>query len=200
MTTGETTPERAGTAVTMSTTMSKATSRLRPGSAAPSFRAPTSNGQTLDSEAFHGKLAVVLFFLAQPGTPDDDVMLDEFDEHLVEFGHQRVQLLGVAPCSAREVRARAEAQQLAVTLLADESGEIARSFGIADATPGERAATAPPTVVIDRQGIVAAWVPRTEVTGHVADVLRQLGYLAHAIDAGYRRDVDLRPRTAQSDL
>jgi thioredoxin-dependent peroxiredoxin len=169
------------------------------GEAAPWFRAPTSNGQTLDSEAFHGKLAVVLFFVAQPGTPDAELMLDEFDEHLIDFGHARVQLFGVAPCSPRTLREWARSRQFAVTLLADESGEIGRSFGIPDVSHGERPTTAPPTVVIDRQGLVAARVPRTGATGHAEHVLRQLRQIQSAVDAGDRRDVDLRPRTAKFD-
>ena len=167
------------------------------GREAPSFRAPTSNGQTLDSEAFHGKLAVVLFFLADPGTPDDELLLDEFDEHLVDFGHERVQLLGVTACSPRDTRARAERRQLAVTLLADPSGTIARSFGVAPETFDDRP---PATVVIDRQGLVAARIPRRSATGHAAIVLDELRALEDDIDAGRRRDVTLRPRTRRSVL
>jgi peroxiredoxin Q/BCP len=170
------------------------------GRAAPAFRAPTSNGQTLDSETFHGKLAVVLFFLTDPAHPDDQVLLDSFDEHLVDFGHQRVQLLGVAPCSPRALRDRTDVQQLAVTILADEDGAIARSFGAPaaeGAAGGERRSS--PTVVIDRQGILAARVPRTDAPRHVEQVLAELRRLEDAIDAGERPDVSLRPRTARSD-
>jgi peroxiredoxin Q/BCP len=166
------------------------------GRAAPAFRAPTSNGQTLDSETFHGKLAVVLFFLTDPAHPDDQVLLDSFDEHLVDFGHQRVQLLGVAPCSPRALRDRTDLQQLAVTILADEDGAIARSFG-APAADGETRSA--PTVVIDRQGILTARVPCTDAPRHVERVLAELRRLGDAIDAGERADVSLRPRTARSD-
>ncbi|HEY8216898.1 MAG TPA: redoxin domain-containing protein [Acidimicrobiia bacterium] len=169
------------------------------GQPAPGFRAPTSHGQTLDSETFHGKLAVVLFFLTRPGSADDEVLLDSFDEHLVDFGHERVQLLGVAPCSPRALRDRAEAQQLAVTILADESGEIARTFGVSAAVGDPDALAPPATVVIDRRGVIAARVPRTDAPHHVEDVLEELRRLEDAIDAGDRPDVSLRPRTARSD-
>jgi peroxiredoxin len=155
------------------------------GEAAPGFRAPTSHGQTLDSETFHGKLAVVLFFLAHPGSADDELLLDSFDEHLVDFGHERVQLLGVAPCSPRQLRERADVQQLAVTILADESGAIVRSFGVSAAVGDDDTDVAPPaTVIIDIQGIVAARVPRTDPAHHVERVLEELR-------------VSLRPRTAR---
>jgi peroxiredoxin len=145
------------------------------GDVAPAFRAPTSNGQTLDSETFHGKLAVVLFFLAHPGSADDELLLDSFDEHLVDFGHARVQLLGVVHCSPRELRDRADTQQLAVTLLADESGGIARSFGVM-ASSGDRDddQPLPATVIIDPQGVVAARVPRDDLAHHVEQVLAEV--------------------------
>jgi peroxiredoxin len=165
------------------------------GAPAPGFRAPTSHGQTLDSETFHGKLAVVLFFLAHPGRPDDELLLDSFDEHLVDFGHERVQLLGVAPCAPRELRERADGHQLAVTILADESGAIARSFGVAaavdsavgdsDAADTDAGLDPPATVIIDHEGIIAARVPRTDPTHHVEQVLETLR-------------VSLRPRTGRS--
>jgi peroxiredoxin len=168
------------------------------GAPAPGFRAPTSHGQTLDSESFHGKLAVVLFFLAHPGRPDDELLLDSFDEHLVDFGHERVQLLGVAPSAPRELRERADGQQLAVTILADESGAIARSFGVAaavdsavgvsdvaDTEAGDAGLAPPATVIIDHEGIIAARVPRTDTAHHVEQVLETLR-------------VSLRPRTGRS--
>jgi peroxiredoxin len=169
------------------------------GRAAPAFRAPTSNGQTLDSEAFHGKLAVVLFFLRDLGSADDEVVLDSFDEHLVDFGHERVQLLGVVPCSPRGLREHAAGRQLAVTLLADEGNDIARSFGAATARGADDATEAAPTVLIDRRGVVAARVPRVDSTRHVQQVLAELRRLEDAVDAGERPDVSLRPRTARSD-
>jgi peroxiredoxin len=168
------------------------------GRAAPTFRAPTSNGQTLDSEAFHGKLAVVLFFLRHPGSADDEVVLDSFDEHLVDFGHERVQLLGVVPCSPRDLRERASGRQLAVTLLADEGDGIARSFGAATGSQGDDDGAAA-TVVIDRHGIIAARVPRTDPIRHAQQVLTELRRLEDAVDAGEVPDVSLRPRTARSD-
>jgi peroxiredoxin len=110
-----------------------------------------------------------------------------------------VQLLGVAPCSPRALRDRAEAQQLAVTILADESGEIARTFGVSAAVGDPDALAPPATVVIDRRGVIAARVPRTDAPRHVEDVLEELRRLEDAIDAGDRPDVSLRPRTARSD-
>jgi len=96
------------------------------GSIAPDFRAPTSNGQTLDRAAFLGKVPVALVFPA-PDTSDLQAILTTFDTRMVEFGHRRVQVLAVVDESARTVRELAERIPLhALTLLADQDGSIRR--------------------------------------------------------------------------
>jgi peroxiredoxin len=98
------------------------------GDVAPDFRAPTSNGQTLDRESFLGKVPVALLFPA-PDDIDLGATLVPFDARLVEFGHRRVQVLAVIEESARTVRDLAERMPLhALTLLADEGGSIRRAF------------------------------------------------------------------------
>jgi peroxiredoxin len=71
-----------------------------------------------------------------------------------------VQLLGVAPVTARELREATES--LAVPLLADKDGSLRREFGGLD--------IAPFTVVIDRHGTVARVLPRYG-TDHAREVL-----------------------------
>ncbi len=98
------------------------------GSPAPDFRAPTSNGQTLDRNAFLGKVPVVLVFPA-PDAPDLIEVLAPFDARMVEFGHRRIQVLAVVDESARTVRELAERIPLhALTLLADEDGSIREAY------------------------------------------------------------------------
>ena len=98
------------------------------GSPAPDFRAPTSNGQTLDRNSFLGKVPVVLVVPA-PDAPDLTEVLAPFDARMVEFGHRRIQVLAVVDESARTVRELAERIPLhALTLLADEDGSIRQSY------------------------------------------------------------------------
>ena len=98
------------------------------GSPAPDFRAPTSNGQTLDRASFVGKVPVALVFPA-PATPDLAAALGPFDERMIEFGRRRVQVLAVVPESPRTVRELAERIPLhALTLLADQDGAIRTAF------------------------------------------------------------------------
>ena len=104
------------------------TTHLSIGSSAPDFRAPTSNGQTLDRAAFLGKVPVALVFPA-PDARDLEGVLTPFDARMVEFGHRRVQVLAVVDESPRTVRELAERIPLhALTLLADQDGSIRAAF------------------------------------------------------------------------
>jgi len=132
---------------------------------APGFRAPTNKGQTLSHESFVDRVPVVLFFLNGLDDADDQVELDAFDELLVQFGHRRVQLLGVAPTTPRVLRDSTATR--AVTLLADEDGAIRERFG-GDADPF--------SVVIDRAGTVAGVVERRS-SDHPTEVLDEVDRL-----------------------
>jgi peroxiredoxin len=116
------------------------------GTRAPEFRAPSSHGQTLDLASFHGKVPVVLIFASDRRRVD---LLRRFDDHLVEFGHRRIQVLAVVPEIPKQVRARAERDGLSLPLLADADGSIAESFGAA----GDEA------FVVGTDGIIEAVVP-----------------------------------------
>jgi peroxiredoxin len=113
---------------------------------APDFRAPSSKGHTLGPDTFEERLAVALFFLDGLDGPDDQTRAWAFDALLPEFGNRRVQLLGVVPSTARQLRDAAA--ELSVTLLADEDGSIRQAFGAHVESPF--------AVVIDRFGTVAA--------------------------------------------
>lgn len=101
------------------------------GTVAPDFRAPTSNGQTLGRENFLGKVPVALVFPDRRA--DTTTLLQEFDSRLVEFGHLRVQVLGVVHGTARSVRELAAGIPLpSLTLLADEDASISEAYASAD--------------------------------------------------------------------
>ena len=135
------------------------------GDLAPGYRAPTNKGQTLSHESFVDRVPVVLFFLDGIEGADDQVELDAFDEMLVQFGHRRVQLLGVAPITPRVLRDSTATR--AVTVLADEDGTIRERFG-GDAGPF--------AVVIDRTGTVAGVVERHS-SDHPTEVLDEVDRL-----------------------
>lgn len=96
------------------------------GTRAPDFRAPSSLGQTLDQESFLGKVPVVLGF---PSPERRAELLRAFDDHLVEFGRRRIQVLLVLPQTPRDVRDLSDRDGLSLPILADPDGSIAESFG-----------------------------------------------------------------------
>jgi peroxiredoxin len=139
---------------------------LSVGDAVPHFRAPSSHGQTLELESFLDKLALVLFQL--PSVDHDDAVaeLQQWDAHLSDFGELRIQVLGVFPDPPSSLRTVVQDHDLSITLLSDESGEIARGYAAAiDVGDGV------PTVVVDRSGRVVSLVPRSGSRTHTEDVL-----------------------------
>ena len=139
------------------------------GQQAPAFRAPSSKGQTLESEAFGDRVAIVLFFLDSLDQADDRLELAAFDELLVEFGHRRVQVLGVVTATARELRDATES--LAVPVLADENGTMRAEFGGLDLLPF--------TVIIDRHNTVVSVLQRRD-SAHPQEVLQAVDALQSA--------------------
>jgi peroxiredoxin len=147
--------------------------RVRVGDALPDFRAPSSHGQTLERSSFVGKVGIVVFVPEAGALRDPE--LDEWDEHLVDFGHLRVQLLGVVRATAKSLRDESEEATRAVTLLADEDGRITAALtGGADTRP---------TLVADREGTIVDVVERDGSAGHVTEVLQRVEALHERLDA-----------------
>ncbi len=94
----------------------------------PGFRLPASTGHTLDFEAFRGKIPVALVFVSDPQSPKGVAVIEELNRRLKDFGSERSQVLAVARQTARSVREIADVRGLAMPILADASGAMARDF------------------------------------------------------------------------
>jgi peroxiredoxin len=129
---------------------------------APPFRAPSSRGQTLELESFAGKVPIVLF-LAGPLTEASQALVAELDKLEIEFGHRRVQLLGVAAATASDLRAFATQHGIKAALIADPDGTIAGDYGL----DGDQHRA----VVIDRALGVTALVGGPEAAPEFAEWL-----------------------------
>ena len=72
--------------------------------------------------------------LVHSGTLDDETrgLVTELDRREVEFGHQRVQLLGVATATASDLRTFAMDHGIEAALIADPDGAIAGDYGLDD--------------------------------------------------------------------
>ncbi len=137
------------------------------GEKAPDFRAHTSQGHTLSSEDFLGKTPMVLFFFPKAGTAGCDREIAAFNEHLKEFGKNRVQVMGVSRDTPKKMREYAETHGNRFPLLADEGSRIIRDFGV-DRENGKANRV---TYIIDTQGKVAHVFEKFDPAGHVQEVL-----------------------------
>jgi peroxiredoxin len=148
------------------------TTHPRIGQTVPEFRAPTNHGQTLERAAFTGKVGMVIFVPADGALRDPE--LDDWDEHLVDFGHLRVQVLGVLRTTATMLRDESDQASRSVTLLADEDGSI--TAAVAGGVP-----TAP-TLIADRNGRIVDVIERNG-SGHVTEVLHRVEALHDELDS-----------------
>jgi peroxiredoxin len=118
------------------------------------FKAPASTGQTVELDAYLGKVPIVLFFVPDVEREASREEIDAWSEHLVDFGHRRVQVLGVVPATPREIRQATHEWGWVVPLLADEGHLIGEELGV---TSGSADA---PTLVADRDGTIVEIVAR----------------------------------------
>jgi peroxiredoxin len=114
------------------------------------FSLPASTGQTLSFESFRGKVPIAMVFLGDLSAEEERNLLTELDSHLKDFGSQRAQLLIVSRVTARVAREVSDEMGLAVPLLADASGALAREHGAEDET-GRRI---PVAILADKDGAI----------------------------------------------
>lgn len=112
----------------------------------PDFELPASTGKRLGLDSFRGKVNMALVFL-DLSEPSDLEVLQAIDGRLKEFGENRSQVLPIVQATDSEVRRIADEHDLAVPLLADESGEIEHSITTRP-SPSEVA------VVADKEGTI----------------------------------------------
>lgn len=101
----------------------------------PDFSLAASTGQTLALDSFRGKVPMAIVFVE--GLEQDRELVGALDERLADFGSERSQILAVARVTAREARDFAEAEGIAMPILADASGAMFRDYGAED-TDGSR--------------------------------------------------------------
>lgn len=145
----------------------------------PDFRLPASTGQTLELGSFLGKVPIVFTFL-DSSSERHLALLGEINGHLKDFGGERSQILVIMRLIAREVRELAEEGNLAVPILADASGAMARSFEVA--ADDDSAAVA---IVADKDGRVVRRFDPLPDEGDPAEIVESLLYSVRAIGSGY---------------
>ena len=142
----------------------------------PTFRLPASTGHTLESASFKDKVPLVLLFLDRAVARSDE-LLAAVNTRLKDFGSERSQILVVMSLTARETRELADERGLAVPILADASGSMARDFSVSDAGR-------PVAVVADKTGgLVRRFDPLPD-DEDPEEVVEALLYAVRAIGSG----------------
>lgn len=133
------------------------------------FHASSSRGKALSLADFKGKVPVVLVFVGALDPAASNLV--DLDRHLVDFGHERVQLLVVAHADGADVRA-VPFSGLNLPVLADPHDDLVATFG--------RGAVDGFAVILDKQGDVVENVTLTNGAAGLLSRVRELGDGLHA--------------------
>lgn len=136
------------------------------GKAAPDFAAKSHDGTDLKLSALKGK-PVVVYFYPKDETPGCTKEACAFRDAWKELGATGVVLIGVSTDTAESHKAFAKHHQLPFHLVSDETGSLAKSFGV----PNRAGFLGRQTFVIGADGTVKKIYREVDVSKHAAEVL-----------------------------
>jgi peroxiredoxin Q/BCP len=146
---------------------------LMPGQPAPPFTLPRDGSGTVSLADLRGR-AVVLFAYPGDTTPSCTTEAQDFSDLLPRFEAAGATVMGLSSGGVAAKDRFRDKARLSVPLLADESGEVLRAYGLwqEKKTFGQTyMGIVRTTVLIDRQGLVAQVWTVTRVKGHAEEVL-----------------------------
>lgn len=103
---------------------------LSVGDKAPLFKASADDGSTWDVKKFIGKKYIVVYFYPAAMTGGCTKQACSYRDHREDLINADVEVVGVSGDNTEGLRLFKQAENLNFTLLSDEKGEIARSFGV----------------------------------------------------------------------
>lgn len=139
---------------------------------AAAFEAQDQSGETVSLASLSGK-PVVLYFYPRDATPGCTAEACAFRDAWERLQAAGAVVLGVSTDSVESHRAFAEEHGLPFSLLADEDGAIAESYGV----PVRMGFTARTTFLIDGDGIIRRTFENVDPAVHVDEVLAALAEL-----------------------
>lgn len=131
----------------------------------------------MELASFKDKVPLVLLFL-DPGNARSDELLAAVNRRLKDFGAERSQILVVMSLTARETRDLSDERGLAVPVLADASGSMARDFEAIDD------AGRPVAVVADKTARLVRRFDPLPDDEDAEEVVEALLYAVRAIGSG----------------
>ncbi len=138
---------------------------VKPGDKIPDFEGVLTSGEKLNSKNLLGKWTVLFFFpkAFTPGCTNEVCSVNDNIENLRKLG---VEIFGISKDKLSTQKRFKEKYNLKYELIADESGDIIRSFGISKKTgSAERK-----TFVIDPQGKIVYIFDKVDVRNHGKEI------------------------------
>jgi len=153
---------------------------IEPGDKAPDFELPDQDGRTVKLSNFRGQ-PVVVYFYPKADTPGCTTQACGVRDRIADYEEVGAVVLGISPDTVAKVKKFHEKQSLNFALLADEGHGVADAYGVwAEKSMYGRTywGNLRATFVIDRDGAVAAVLPKVSPKTHDDVVLAALADLA----------------------
>ena len=152
--------------------------RLEPGAAAPMFSLPNDAGETT-SLADHAGERVIVYFYPKANTPGCTKEACDFRDSLAQLNGAGVTVVGISPDPPERLAKFRKDHGLTFPLLSDVDKAVMRSYGAF----GEKKnygkvvqGVIRSTFVVGADGMIEKALYNVRATGHVARVLRELGF------------------------
>lgn len=139
---------------------------LKVGDKAPDFEGNSTKGKIRLSD-YRGK-KVILYFYVKDQTPGCTMQSINLEEGLEQLKNLNAEVIGISTDSIESHKRFAEKYNLDFPLVADESKEISRLYGVLN----ERGRAKRVTFVIDENGIIKHIFNKVNVKAHTDEILQ----------------------------
>ena len=147
---------------------------LTPGSKAPPFSLPATDGRTITLDGLRGR-KVVLYFYPKDDTSGCTLEAQNFQALKQDFAAADTEIVGVSPDSLKSHDSFRTKYGLDFALASDEAKTMLEAYGVwvEKSMYGRRyMGVERTTVLIGRDGVIAQVWPKVKVQGHAEEVLR----------------------------
>ena len=152
--------------------------RLEPGAVAPAFSLPNDAGEITSLADYAGE-RVIVYFYPKANTPGCTKEACDFRDSLAQLNGAGVAVVGISPDSPEQLAKFRKDHGLTFPLLSDVDKAVMRSYGAF----GEKKnygkvvqGVIRSTFVVGADGMIEKALYNVRATGHVARILRELGF------------------------
>jgi peroxiredoxin Q/BCP len=143
------------------------------GTTAPAFRLQDQAGAWHESSEYRGKW-LVLYFYPKDDTPGCTTQACEFRDNLFAFHKLDATVVGISVDDVASHKQFSEEHSLPFTLLADNTKETAKAYGVLRSVLGLMEIASRETFIIDPRGRIAKHYSAVDPKGHSQAVLKDL--------------------------